>query len=113
MNPEGGAIGEVKKMKAKYGDVFVFHTMGSGAGSGTTLRSLVHTLSNTKNKNHYDYPKNNRCYDEDTDEDIREIGLGVMWLKNKWGIKTQAGVGFTETSPDFRVLALINRDISF
>ncbi len=53
------------------------------------------------------------CYDRDISDDIREIGAGLVWLKNKWGLKLHAGYGLSETSPDFRAMALVNRTFSF
>ena len=65
---------------------------------------------NTGNKNDIDCDP---CIDEDADEDIREIGAGLVWLKDRWGFKIHAGAGLTETSPDFRVMGLVNRNLPF
>ncbi len=77
-----------------------------------TLISYVEFINN-ENKNHYNYPEGTLCYDSDVGEDIREIGAGIGWMKDEWGIKLHAGAGMTETSPDLRVIALINRSFSF
>ncbi|QTA79701.1 Uncharacterized protein dnl_19770 [Desulfonema limicola] len=60
---------------------------------------------NTGNKNNIDC---DTCIDTGADEDLREIGAGLVWLKDKWGFKFHAGAGLTDTSPDFRVIGLIN-----
>jgi hypothetical protein len=68
---------------------------------------------NTENKNRENYPTTSVCYDEDTDEDIRELGFGMVWVKGGWGFKLHGGAGLTPTSPDFRVMTSINRSFSF
>lgn len=77
-----------------------------------TLTSYVEFISN-ENKNRYNYPEGHFCHDPDVGEDIREIGAGIGWVKDQWGVKLHAGTGMTETSPDLRVMALINRSFSF
>ncbi|MEZ4526225.1 MAG: transporter [Desulfobacterales bacterium] len=77
-----------------------------------TLTSYVEFISN-ENKNMYNYPQGHFCHDPDVGEDIREIGAGIGWVKDEWGIKVHAGAGMTETSPDLRVMALVNRSFSF
>ncbi len=72
-----------------------------------TLNTYIEFMNN-ENKNHFQCPACGACYDEDTDQDIREIGAGLVWLKNKWGFKFHAGVGLSETAPDFRVIGLVN-----
>lgn len=62
---------------------------------------------NTGNKNNIDC---DTCIEEDADEDLREIGAGLVWLKDKWGIKLHAGAGLTDTSPDFKAIGLVNRN---
>ncbi len=52
--------------------------------------------------------RDSQCYDEDSTEDIRELGIGVMWLKGRWGVKLHTGFGMTSTSPDIRGIALVN-----
>lgn len=61
---------------------------------------------NTGNKNNIDC---DTCIDKNADEDLREIGAGLVWLKDKWGFKVHAGAGLTDTSPDFRVMGLVNK----
>lgn len=77
-----------------------------------TLTSYVEFINN-ENKNRYNYPQGHLCYDSDVGEDIREIGAGIGWVKDEWGVKLHVGTGMTETSPDLRVMALINRSFSF
>ncbi|OQY54199.1 MAG: hypothetical protein B6245_21590 [Desulfobacteraceae bacterium 4572_88] len=68
---------------------------------------------NTENKNQDDYSAAHRCHDENTGKDMRELGLGLVWVKGGWGLKFHLGGGLTATSPDIRVLTLINRSFSF
>ncbi len=49
------------------------------------------------------------CYESDADEDIREVGAGVVWLKDRWAIKLHTGFGLTDTSTSFRGMVLVNR----
>jgi hypothetical protein len=63
---------------------------------------------NNENRNRSIYPENHSCYDADTDEDIREIGAGVVWLKNRWGFKFHTGIGLSETAPDIHVSCMVN-----
>jgi len=51
------------------------------------------------------------CYDKNADQDIRQLGLGVVWLKDLWGFKLHGGFGLSDTSPDFRIIALVNRNV--
>lgn len=66
---------------------------------------------NIDNKNRFNCAECSPCYDEDGDEDIREIGVGAAYLKDFWGFKLHAGVGLGDTSPDFRVVGLVNYNI--
>lgn len=68
---------------------------------------------NSENKNLYNYPQGHMCYDPDVDEDIRELGAGIGWVKDEWGMKFHIGTGFTETSPDVRAALLVNRSFAF
>ncbi len=63
---------------------------------------------NIENKNDYGCSP---CYDQTADEDRREIGLGIVWLKNYWGFKLHAGIGLTDTAPDFQVIGLVNLNL--
>jgi len=51
------------------------------------------------------------CADDSADQDIRQLGVGMVWLKDLWGFKLHAGFGLSDTSPDFRIIALVNRNI--
>ena len=42
-------------------------------------------------------------------DDMREIGAGLLWMKDEWGIKMHIGTGLTDTSPNIRFMGLINR----
>ena len=64
---------------------------------------------NMQNRNELQPGPYSRDYDDDVDDDIRELGAGVVWLLDKWAFKLHAGAGFTDTSPDFRGSLLINR----
>jgi len=77
-----------------------------------SLTSYLEFINN-QNKNKENYPAGSYCYDENTDEDIRELGLGFVWLKDKWGMKLHVGTGLSHTSPGIRAIALINRTFSF
>lgn len=68
---------------------------------------------NTENKNSFACEACSPCYDPDITDDIRELGGGVVWLKGLWGLKLHVGTGLTETSPDVRVSALINRNFAY
>ena len=68
---------------------------------------------NNENKNRFQCEVCTACDDPDVEEDIREVGLGAVWLAGPWGFKAHIGAGMTETSPDFRLLTLINRSFSF
>ncbi len=68
---------------------------------------------NTENKNSFTCEACSPCYDPDITDDVREIGGGVTWLKGRWGFKLHVGTGLTETSPDLRVAALINRNLAY
>ncbi|GBC61611.1 hypothetical protein DENIS_2573 [Desulfonema ishimotonii] len=70
-------------------------------------------FANTENKNDFNCPECSPCFDEDNDEDIREIGVGVNWLRGLWGFKLHVGAGLTDTSPDVRVIGLINRNLAY
>ncbi len=48
------------------------------------------------------------CITENTEDDLREIGAGLVWLYGKWGIKLHGGTGLTDTTPNFRGIGLIN-----
>lgn len=50
------------------------------------------------------------CYEPDATEDLREVGAGIIWLINKWGLKLHAGTGLSDTTPNVRGLVLINRN---
>ncbi|MDM8525896.1 hypothetical protein QUF80_21185, partial [Desulfococcaceae bacterium HSG8] len=77
-----------------------------------SLTSYIEFINN-ENKNRENYPSASPCYDEDTDEDIREVGFGITGIKGAWGIKLHAGAGLTSTSPDFRFMTSVNRGFSF
>ncbi len=49
-----------------------------------------------------------KCYDENSTEDISELGIGIVWLKGRFGIKLHTGFGMRATSPDIRGIALFN-----
>ncbi len=68
---------------------------------------------NNENKNRENYSPSSLCYDEDTDDDIRELGLGLVYVKDEWGVKVHVGAGLTSTSPDYRAMAMVNRSFSF
>lgn len=68
---------------------------------------------NNENKNSFTCAVCSPCYDPDITDDIRELGGGIAWLKGLWGVKLHVGTGFTETSPDVRVAALINRNLAY
>jgi hypothetical protein len=70
-------------------------------------------LFTTENKNSFTCEVCSPCYDPDITDDIRELGAGVTWLKGLWGLKLHVGTGLTETSPDLRVTALINRNLAY
>jgi hypothetical protein len=72
-----------------------------------SLNSYIEFV-NIENKNDYDCSP---CYDKTADEDRREIGLGIVWLKNYWGFKLHTGVGLTDTAPDLRVIGLVNLNL--
>lgn len=63
---------------------------------------------NNENKNRREF-----SYIEygDTEEDMREIGLGIVGVKNKWGFKLHAATGLSDTTPNIRVAFLINRNL--
>ncbi len=65
---------------------------------------------NNENKNRREYP-----YIEfgDTGDDMREIGAGIVGLKNKWGFKLHAATGLSDTTPDFRIVCLVNLSFPF
>ncbi len=67
---------------------------------------------NNEHKSRFQYPEISPCYDEDAGDDIREIGLGVVKLYKKWGFKIHLGAGLTPTSPDFRVIGLVNYNLA-
>jgi hypothetical protein len=71
------------------------------------LTSYVEFFNN-ENKNQFQYPFGHPYYDGDADKDMREIGLGIGWLFGRFGLKVHAGAGLTETSPDFRLVTLVN-----
>jgi len=77
-----------------------------------TMTSYLEFISN-ENKNRENYSPSNPCYDEDTDDDIRELGLGLVYVKDQWGVKFHVGAGMTSTSPDYRAMAMVNRSFSF
>ncbi len=77
-----------------------------------SLTSYLEFINN-QNKSQENYPKGSYCYDENTDEDIRELGLGFTWLTGGWGMKLHVGTGLSHTAPDIRAMALINRTFSF
>ncbi|QTA88847.1 DUF5777 family beta-barrel protein [Desulfonema magnum] len=86
-------------------------TLFIGLTAEYQVSETVTTYAEFINKEHSNttvYPESSPCYDEDSDEDIRELGIGVAWLKDQWGFKIHAGAGLTPTSPDVRVAALIN-----
>ncbi|PIF02945.1 MAG: hypothetical protein CR990_00330 [Desulfococcus sp.] len=64
-----------------------------------------------ENKDEFNCADCSPCYDPDAGDDIREIGVGMDWLKNFWGFKLHLGIGLTDTSPDWRVVALVNRNL--
>jgi len=68
-----------------------------------TATSYIEFVNN-ENKNKY------QCFtcEEGIDEDIQELGLGFVWIKDRLGIKIHAGTGWTATSPDFIGMAMIN-----
>lgn len=68
---------------------------------------------NNENKNRENYLPSELCYDEDTEDDIRELGLGLVYVKDQWGVKVHVGMGMTSTSPDVRAMAMVNRSFSF
>lgn len=85
---------------------------------GTALEYQICEAMNSyvefyNNENKLDVNCFDPCYDSDTNDDMREIGAGLVWLKDKWGLKFHMGYGLTKTSPDFRALALVNRTFSF
>ncbi|MCP4106280.1 MAG: transporter [Desulfobacteraceae bacterium] len=63
---------------------------------------------NSEHRNTTIYPVTSQCYDKDSTEDIRELGIGIVWLKGRFGIKLHTGFGMTATSPDIRGIALFN-----
>lgn len=67
----------------------------------------------TENKNSFTCEDCSPCYDPDITDDIRELGGGIAWLKGLWGFKVHIGTGMTETSPDVRITALINRNLAY
>jgi len=77
-----------------------------------TTTSYIEFINN-ENKNRENYPEGSPCYDENTDEDIQEIGLGFTHVTGKWGFKLYGGAGLSKTSPDYRGVFLINRGFSF
>lgn len=93
-----------------------------------TMTSYIEFINN-ENKNRENYPKDcgnpdaypackkypdiAQCYDENTDEDIRELGLGFTYVTGQWGFKLHGGAGLSKTSPDVRGALLINRSFSF
>ncbi len=50
------------------------------------------------------------CQEAAIDEDYQLLGAGIVWIKNKWGIKLHAGTGLTDLSPSFQGMALVNRN---
>jgi len=48
------------------------------------------------------------CITENTEDDLREIGAGLVWLYGKWGLKIHGGTGLTDTTPNIRGIGLIN-----
>jgi len=67
----------------------------------------------TENRNTFSCATCTGCYDEDIDQDIREIGAGLTYLLGKWGFKLHLGAGLTATSPDFRAILMINRQLAY
>lgn len=61
---------------------------------------------NTENKNdlHCD-----PCYSSDENDDMRELGAGLVWIRQRWGFRVHAGTGLTDTTPNVRLLASLNR----
>ncbi len=62
------------------------------------------------NGNKFDFPCS-PCYDVYNDEDYQEIAGGIVWVKNNWGFKIHAGFGLNDTSPDYRLMGLINLNL--
>jgi hypothetical protein len=60
----------------------------------------------TESKNDLDC---NPCYDRDVNDDMSELGAGLVWIKNRWGYRVHAGTGLTDTTPSLRLLASVNR----
>ena len=50
------------------------------------------------------------CQEVAIDEDYQFLGAGIVWIKNKWGIKLHLGTGLTDLSPSFQGMALLNRN---
>lgn len=61
---------------------------------------------NNENKNKLECGE---CFGGDVNDDMRELGAGITWKKDEWGFKLHGGFGFTDTSPNYRILGLINR----
>jgi len=72
-----------------------------------TATSYLEYLDN-ENKNRENYPSGDPCYDENTDDNIREIGAGFVWLKDRMGVKLHVGAGLSDTAPTIRTAALFN-----
>lgn len=69
-----------------------------------TINTYMELIYN-ENKNQYIC---GTC-DEDANEDFTEIGIGAVGIKGRWGLKVHIGAGLTPTTPDVRLLTLINR----
>jgi hypothetical protein len=60
----------------------------------------------TENKNDLEC---NPCFDKDVNDDMSELGAGLVWIKQRWGYRVHAGTGLTDTTPNIRLLASVNR----
>lgn len=74
------------------------------------LTSYVEFI-NTESKNNFTCSVCSPCFDPDISDDIRELGVGFDWLLGRWGFKLHAGIGFSDTSPDYRMIALVNYNL--
>ncbi|MEW6079642.1 MAG: transporter [Thermodesulfobacteriota bacterium] len=60
----------------------------------------------TENKNDLECDP---CFDKDVNDDMSELGAGLVYIRQRWGFRVHGGTGLTDTTPNFRLLASINR----
>jgi hypothetical protein len=70
-----------------------------------TLMAYAEYVS-TENKNDLECDP---CFDRDVNDDMSELGAGLVWIKQRWGFRVHGGTGLTETTPNVRLLASVNR----